>query len=150
MKQINVMPMEECHVAQVAELEKLCFSDPWSLNSIRGELDNRLSFWLVAVENGAVAGYIGSQSAGGETDIMNVAVSPVFRGRGIASVLIEALLFHMRQNGMEAVTLEVRESNAPAIKLYEKYGFSQVGLRPNYYFHPRENAIIMRKELSEL
>ena len=149
MKTIQIIEMEESHVAAVADLEKICFSDPWSENSVAGELKNPLSYWLVAMDGGMLAGYIGSQSAGGESDIMNVAVKPEYRGRGIAVRLIDALTAELRRRGMEAITLEVRESNLPAIQLYEKLCFKAVGLRPNYYFHPRENAIIMRKELKE-
>ena len=74
-----IMNMKPEHVPQVAELEKLCFSDPWSESSVASELENALSYWLVAVENERVAGYIGSQTVMGETDMMNVAVHPEHR-----------------------------------------------------------------------
>ena len=134
-------------VSAIAELEKLCFSDPWSENSIASEVDNRLSYWLVAEVDGIVAGYVGSQTVLDAADMMNLAVSPVYRRRGIGQALVNALVEHLRQNEVIALLLEVRVSNAPAIALYESLGFEQVGRRPKYYHNPREDALIMRKEL---
>ena len=138
--------MNPAHVAQIAELEKICFSDPWSERSIASELDNKLAFWLVAVEGDTVAGYIGSQTVMDETDMMNVAVHPDFRRRGIAEALVTGLVEELKNNGSHCLTLEVRASNAPAIALYEKLGFSEIGRRKNYYRNPREDALILRKE----
>ena len=136
--------MEQSHVAPIAALEKLCFSDPWSENSIAYELTNRLSYWLVAVENGEVVGYIGSQSVLGESDMMNVAVHPDHRRKGIAEALVLALAKDLKERDNVCLTLEVRVSNAPAIALYEKLGFTQVGRRPNYYRNPKEDALILK------
>ena len=138
--------MNASHVAQIAELERICFSDPWSENSIASELDNKLAFWLVAMDGETVAGYIGSQTVMDETDMMNVAVHPDFRRKGIAEALINALIDNLKQMESRCLTLEVRASNAPAIALYEKLGFSEIGRRRNYYRNPREDALILRKE----
>ena len=140
---IEIIPMNETHVAAVAALEKACFSDPWSENSVRGELSNELSLWLVAVENGAVLGYVGSQTVLGEADMMNIAVEENSRRRGIARALVEELVSRLPAH---CLTLEVRSSNMPAIRLYESMGFQQIGLRRNYYRNPREDALILRKE----
>ncbi len=134
------------HVPQVAELEKLCFSDPWSEQSIASELDNVLALWYVALDDDRVVGYIGSQTVCGETDVMNIAVHPDYRRRGIGQILIEELIREVKNLGSISLTLEVRSSNAPAVSLYEKLGFSQVGLRKNYYRNPKEDAYILRKE----
>ena len=134
------------HVAQIAELEKICFSDPWSERSISSELENSLSYWLVALEGDTVAGYIGSQTVMGETDMMNVAVHPDHRRKGIAEALVIGLVEALKKQGSHCLTLEVRASNEPAKKLYEKLGFSQIGKRPGYYRNPREDALILRKE----
>ena len=134
------------HVPQVAELEKLCFSDPWSEQSIASELDNVLALWYVALDGDRVVGYIGSQTVCGETDVMNIAVHPDYRRRGIGQILIEELIREVKNLGSISLTLEVRSSNAPAVSLYEKLGFSQVGLRKNYYRNPKEDALILRKE----
>ena len=138
--------MNSDHVSQVAELEAICFRDPWSERSVASELENPLSFWLVAVEEDRVAGYVGSQTVMGESDMMNVAVHPDFRRRGIAEKLIADLVDGLKARNSRCITLEVRASNAPAIALYEKLGFQQIGLRKNYYRNPRENALILRKE----
>ena len=138
--------MKREHVAQIAQLEKLCFSDPWSERSIASELDNKLAFWLVATEGETVAGYIGSQTVMDETDMMNVAVHPDFRRQGIAEALVKALVENLKKMGSHCLTLEVRASNAPAIALYEKLGFHEIGRRKNYYRNPREDALILREE----
>ena len=134
------------HVAQVAALEKLCFSDPWSENSVASELNNPLSFWLVAVDGDRVAGYVGSQTVMDETDMMNVAVHPDFRKQGIATALIVGLVEELRKRGSRCLTLEVRASNENAISVYRKLEFGEVGRRKNYYRNPREDALILRKE----
>ena len=138
--------MNESHVAQIAELEKICFSDPWSENSVASELNNPLSVWLVAEENGIVCGYVGSQTVLDETDMMNIAVHPDFRRKGIAAALIAELVRLLKERGSRILRLEVRESNAPAISLYETMGFTQLGFRKNYYRNPKENALILGKE----
>ena len=143
---IQLQRMAEAHVSQIAELEKLCFSAPWSRNSVASELNNPLSLWLVATDADTVAGYIGSQSVMGEADMMNVAVHPDYRRKGIGKQLVEALVASLKDNGVYSLTLEVRASNEPAISLYDQLGFTQVGRRPNYYRDPREDALILRKE----
>ena len=141
-----IVKMNEGHVKAVAELEKICFSDPWSENSVASELKNKLALWLVAEEEGRVAGYIGSQTCGDESDVMNVAVHPDLRRKGIAETLVNALVDELKAIESRCLTLEVRASNVPAISLYEKLGFAEVGRRKNYYRNPREDALIMRKE----
>lgn len=133
----------------VAQLEIACFSDPWSEKSIASEVDNPLSYWLVADDNGTIAGYVGSQSVLDAADMMNLAVAPAYRRKGVAQALVNALVEHLQSNGVIALLLEVRISNEPAIALYEKMGFEQVGRRPKYYHNPREDALILRKELSK-
>lgn len=143
---IEYVAMTEAHVAAVAELERICFSDPWSEKSVASELENPLSLWLVALDGDALAGYVGSQTVCGETDMMNVAVSPDHRRCGVAQELILALVEALKAQESHALTLEVRRSNEPARRLYEKLGFEQVGLRKNYYRNPKEDALILRKE----
>ena len=140
---IEIIPMNESHVAAVAELEKQNFSEPWPEIAVRSELTNQLALWLVAVEDGVVVGYVGSQTVLQEADMMNIAVGEGFRRRGIARMLVEELI---RRLDAYQLTLEVRASNAPAIALYESLGFTQVGLRKNYYHKPKEDALILRKE----
>ena len=141
-----ITKMLQCHVPQIAELEKLCFNDPWSENSIASELDNRLSCWLVAIADDKVVGYVGSQTVLGETDMMNIAIHPENRKQGIATELIGALIEALNERGSHSLMLEVRASNEPAKSLYLKLGFEVVGIRKNYYRNPREDALILRKE----
>ena len=138
--------MKAEHVPQVAALEKLCFADPWGEMSIASELQSIWSYWVVAIDGEQLVGYIGSQSSIDETDIMNMAVHPDWRRRGIAEKLITCLIEELKKRGSHALMLEVRASNAPAIALYEKLGFQQVGRRKNYYRNPKEDALILRKE----
>ena len=141
-----ITKMLQCHVPQIAELEKICFNDPWSENSIASELDNRLSCWLVAIADDKVVGYVGSQTVLGETDMMNIAIHPDYRKQGIATELISALIEALNERGSHSLMLEVRASNEPAKSLYLKMGFDVVGVRKNYYRNPREDALILRKE----
>ena len=138
--------MTDAHVSQVAQLEKICFSDPWSEKSIEAELSCRLSLWLVALEEDKVVGYVGSQTVIDQTDMMNIAVHPEYRRQGIAEKLIAALVDELKAKGSLGLMLEVRASNLPAVSLYEKLGFAQVGRRPNYYRNPKEDALILKKE----
>ena len=143
---MKIVNMNESHVAQVAELEKICFSDPWSDQSVASELVNPLSCWLVAEEDGVVAGYVGSQTVIDESDMMNVAVHPDHRRKGVAEALVTELVEALKLRGSLRLTLEVRASNEPAKSLYEKLGFCQVGVRKNYYRNPKEDALILQKE----
>lgn len=146
MSDIEILAMAKGHVAAVADLEKLCFSEPWSEKSVASELENPLSLWLVAAEGEKVLGYVGSQSVLGEADMMNLAVVPEARRRGIGEKLVLALVDALRAKEVHSLTLEVRASNEGAKALYEKLGFMEVGKRPNYYVKPKEDALILRKE----
>ena len=143
---MEIVKMTADYVPQVAQLEQLCFSAPWSENAIAGELKNPLSCWLVAVDGEKVCGYVGSQAVLSEADMMNIAVCPSCRRQGVARRLVEQLIAELKNAGNYQLTLEVRASNAPAIALYEQLGFQQVGRRPKYYTKPTEDALILRKE----
>ena len=144
---MEIIRMNESHVASVAAIEKECFGrDAWSERSVAGELTNALALWLVAVEGETVAGYVGSQTVCNETDMMNVAVTADYRRRGIGEQLVTALVEELKAMDSHCLTLEVRASNTPAQALYEKLGFKEVGRRPKYYQNPREDALILRKE----
>jgi len=138
--------MDEGHVAQIAQIETECFSDPWSVRSITSELNNPLSLWFVAMNGEEVVGYVGSQSVLDEADMMNLAVSGLYRRQKIGEQLVELLIENLKKRAVKSLSLEVRISNEPAIRLYEKMGFVQVGRRPKYYTNPREDALILRKE----
>ena len=144
---MEIVKMKEGHVASVASIEKECFGrEGWSERSVAGELTNALALWLVAEEDGTVAGYVGSQTVCGETDMMNVAVTADFRRRGIGELLVTALVEELKAIDSHCLTLEVRASNTPAQAMYEKLGFVEIGRRPRYYQNPKEDALILRKE----
>ena len=143
---IEYLLMNSSHVQSIADLEKRCFSDPWSVNSITSELNNPLSLWVVALDGDTLVGYVGSQTVLGWADMMNLAVSPEYRRQGVGEELVEQLMNHLRAKEASCLTLEVRASNDPAIALYRKLGFVEVGRRPNYYHNPKEDALILRKE----
>ena len=142
---MKIVPMEAAHVPQIAALEQRNFSAPWDEKSLLSELNNPLSLWLVALDGDKVAGYVGSQSVLGESDMMNLAVDPARRRQGVGKALVERLLWELAEDN-HCLTLEVRASNAAAIALYEKLGFRQVGRRPHYYLSPPEDALILRKD----
>ena len=144
---MRIVKMQPEHVAAVAEMERQCFSDPWSEKSVASELDNPLSLWLIAEADGVVAGYVGSQTVLDSSDMMNLAVSQDFRRQGIGEQLVNSLTEALAEKGVKTLLLEVRISNEPAKQLYQKLGFEIVGKRPRYYEKPREDALILRKEL---
>ena len=143
---IQYVTMEKNHIEQIADLEKACFSDPWSVASIASELNNPLSLWIVALDDDYVVGYVGSQTVLDGADVMNLAVSEQYRRQGIARDLMLLLEEQLKKKGVRMLALEVRVSNSAAIALYESMGFCQVGRRPRYYSNPREDAFILRKE----
>ena len=135
---IAIVPMTEDHVAAIAVLESLCFSDPWSEHALREELDNPCARFLVATDNGAVVGYLGCHHIAGEGFIANVAVHPDHRRRGIARLLVQAA----QAESVSRLMLEVRASNTAAIALYRSLGFTEDGIRPRFYTHPTEDAVL--------
>lgn len=137
------------NIAEIWELEKICFDDPWSYNSFERELDNNISVYIVArtVETRKVVGYGGIWLMYDYADITNIAVSPESRRLGLGGKILELLVDISREKNMESINLEVRASNIPAIKLYEKYGFIKNGLRKRYY-KGKEDAVLMTKTLN--
>ncbi len=146
---VRIVPMNGDHLDEIAALERVCFPDPWSRNMLAEELDNALAAFLVALDKqGAVAGYAGLHVVLDEGYILNVAVRPDCRRRGVAGQLLQVFLDFARGNRLAFLTLEVRASNYAAIALYGSRGFRGVGRRKNYYEHPREDAVIMTLDLS--
>lgn len=137
--------MEMRDLPEVVEIEKEIFSIPWSLKSFQESLINKNTLYMVAVENEKIIGYAGMYISFEEGDISNMAVASGYRRRGIATKLLLEIIRRAYQKGVTDVTLEVRETNAGAISLYEKLGFQEVGIRKNFYEKPIENALIMWK-----
>ena len=141
----EIVPMDRGHVDQIAELERACFSTPWSETQLEDALYNDNACFIVAEDGeGGVLGYAGLTTVLDEGYINNIAVEEHARKHGVASALLDCFVRFAAVN-LAFLTLEVRKSNAAAISLYEKFGFQQVGLRKGFYSHPREDAIIMTR-----
>lgn len=148
MKNYKLVPMDRSHIKEIAQIERECFSDPWSEASLTEELYNPLASFIVAQRpDGAVLGYAGLHAVMDEGYIDNIAVREDYRGNGIADDLMDVFIRYGREH-LAFLTLEVRPSNEPAIQLYYKHGFAQVGRRKDYYQHPKEDAIIMTLEFN--
>ena len=139
---MNIRPFAAAHVPALAQIERLCFSTPWSETALAEELTNPHARFLVAEKDGAAVGYVGCLFVAGEGDITNVAVHPAHRRQGIAARLVEALLAAAKAERITAIHLEVRAGNVPAIALYEAHGFCSDGVRPGFYTRPTEDAVL--------
>lgn len=144
---MEIVNAQAAHIAQIYEIEKANFSSPWSLDALRSQLNQDRYVFLAAVDEGEVLGYVGLMFVLDEGYISNIAVSENHRRKHIADLLISALEESAREKGLSFMSLEVRESNTPARRLYEKHGFKDVGLRKRYYCDPMEDAVISSKEL---
>lgn len=142
-KNIMIRDMEEKDIYQMAELEQIVFSDPWSEESFRFALHNASDIYLIAEEEDIMLGYCGLRSIAGEGHIMNICVHPEFRGKGIGRMLAQMLIKRGREAGDGSFTLEVRKNNLRALTLYKKLGFIEAGIRKDYYNKPKDDAIIM-------
>ncbi len=149
-KKVRIVPMTDEHLDAVAELERQCFTVPWSRRMLSEELENDCAALLVALDeaDGSVAGYAGLLVVADEGYITNVAVRPECRRAGVASQLLDVFVRFAQGNRLAFLTLEVRASNYGAIALYGSRGFRGVGRRKNYYEHPKEDAIIMTREFA--
>ena len=140
----EIKRLSEENSAAVAEIEKLCFSHPWSEATVSSEIKSGFADFFGAFSEDELVGYIGGRTICGETEIFNVAVAPKFRRKGIADALIKKFIEAVREKETQVIFLEVRTSNLGAINLYEKNGFVFCGIRKDYYTDPKENAILMR------
>jgi len=141
--------MSDSDLQQVHEIERQCFTAPWSIDSFRYELTNKMTILLVASLNEYIVGYVCLRTIVDVTHLLNIAVHPKFRERGIATWLLTRALEELKSSGHGSrfLTLEVRESNIPAINLYRKFGFEVIGRRKDYYHSPREDAVLMGRSL---
>ncbi len=146
---IVIADANESHVPGIHAIETECFSEPWPEQVILSQLPDDTHVFLTALEDGQVVGYVNMMYVIDEGYIGNVAVAGCARRRGIADRLIDALQEKAEALQLAFMTLEVRESNVPAIGLYAKHGFRQVGVRKNYYTKPKENAVLMTVYLKE-
>lgn len=137
--------MTRDHTAALAELEQVCFSQPWSQKALEEEIQNPDACFFTAVEGEAVLGYAGMHCPCEDCYMDNIAVFPEYRNRGVAAALLEALLEEAKRRGGEFLSLEVRPSNTGAVRLYGKLGFRQEGRRKSFYTDPQEDALLLTK-----
>lgn len=143
-QKINITDLRSEDVEKVAEIEKMCFSKPWSENSFKNALNDSNSKFFVARLDSDIVGFSGMYiAAGAEGYVYNIAVNPLFRKKGIGTILTKKLIDYAKENNLEFLSLEVRKSNNSAISVYEKCGFEKVGTRKNFYESPVEDALIM-------
>ena len=147
MNSVLIRGMNKDDIDQIVEIEKKCFSLPWSREAFINELKNELAYYQCAEFGGIIVGYMGMWKVIDECHITNVAVLPEYRKNKIASMLIEKMVNICKCSEIVNMTLEVRESNIAAINLYKKFGFFSVGKRPKYYQIPTEDAVIMWKKI---
>ena len=148
MLDLTIAEMAREHLESIAELEAICFSQPWSYKSLEEELDNDTAYFFVALVGERVAGYIGVFVVCESCFVSNIVVHPDFRRQGIGTALLKMAALTADAMSTEFISLEVRKSNDAAIALYEKMGFEEMGLRKNFYRNPTEDALIMTKIFS--
>ena len=142
----EILPIAEEQLCAVAEIERLCFSEPWSEDSLR-MLTRDGAIGFVAVVDGKVAAYGGMLCVLDEGQITNIATHPQFRRRGLGAAIVRALSGYAENNGITSIFLEVRESNQAARSLYTAAGFEKIGMRKRFYRAPVEDAVLMRRSI---
>lgn len=145
MTEFQIVPMGEEHLDALAQVDALCFSDPWTRDGLKAELSSGTACFAAAVKNGAAVGCVGMHCVCGECYIDKVCVAPDCRRKGIAEALVQYLIDDALKHQAEFITLEVRAGNGPAIALYTKLGFAPVGVRRNFYSGPKEDALLMTR-----
>lgn len=141
---VTIRLMEERDLDAIMEVEKQCFTLPWSREAFYNELhQNRFAHYLVLEEDDNVIGYCGAWLVVDEAHITNIAVLPAYQGRGLGKVLLSSMIEECKLRAIERMTLEVRESNLVAQSLYKKLGFVEGAIRKNYYSDNQEDAIVM-------
>lgn len=146
MKTETVSRIELCDIPELAELEKECFSVPWSEAALNILLSDH-AFGLKKSVDGKIVAYVGVMFVENEAQVLNLASLPAYRKQGYARELLKELFSEIAKIGCDTLTLEVRESNIPAYNLYKSVGFSEIGKRKEYYSAPKEAAIIMEIRL---
>ena len=138
---------ERADVPALARIERRCFSDPWSERGIQESIQSETTVALVAENAEGEMGYLMARLSGEEGEILNLAVLPGYRRRGLGRRLLEQGLALLVGRGVREAYLEVRESNQAARDLYLGFGFRPVGMRPHYYRNPAEDALVLRARL---
>ena len=142
---IVIEKAKACNLQEIADIEKEIFSTPWSLKNITDTFKNENNWFFVGkdLESGEIVGHICLETVLDEGILTSIAVKEKYRNKGIAKKLMDSFIDEAKNRNIAFINLEVRASNAPAIALYEKYGFEKVGTRKNYYSKPTEGALLM-------
>lgn len=147
MSDVAIRPVRPEDLPRIMEIERASYTAPWPEASFRGLLRRPDASILIAELDGQIVGYAACWAVYEQGELGNIAVAPEYRGRGIAKRLMDAVIEDMRERGVRELFLEVRVTNEVARRLYERYGFEEIGWRPDYYTAPVEDAIVMRKRL---
>ena len=145
---IEITTLKEQHLDDVAALESISFSEPWSRQAFADTINNEEFIYLVALSENKIVGYAGCVIALDEGNITNIAVDVEYRRMGIADELMKQLSLLLAKKDVRYIFLEVRESNEAAQALYKKCGYEEIGIRKNFYRKPQENAIVMKLDIS--
>lgn len=147
-QEINIRPMRERDIPEIGNIERLCFPSPWTSQLFALELKREgfAYYWIIELKD-KVVGYAGYWKIQDEAHIVTFAIHPLYRGRGLGKILLDYILKDIQNRGIKKVTLEVRESNKVAQRLYEKFGFKKIAIRPRYYQDKNEDAFIYWKIL---
>ncbi|WP_411676405.1 ribosomal protein S18-alanine N-acetyltransferase [Caproicibacter sp.] len=140
---LKLVPMAPRHLDRLAELERLCFAQPWTRDGLAAELSSDTAVFLTAESGGEIVGYAGMHCVCGECYVDNIAVFPAFRRRGVGRALTRGLIGRARGRNAEFLSLEVRPSNTAAVALYQSLGLRPAGRRKNFYRNPTEDALIL-------
>ncbi|WP_036577179.1 ribosomal protein S18-alanine N-acetyltransferase [Oceanobacillus picturae] len=144
MSEITIRKMEIADVDQVMEVERVSFTTPWTTDIFYQEIvDNQYAYYYVIEWNGRIVGYVGTWVVLEDAQVTNIAIMPELRGNKLGEKLFQYMLLQVKLIGATRLSLEVRESNIPAQKLYRKFGLVPGGIRKNYYTDNQEDAIVM-------
>lgn len=146
---VTIRPATAADVAAIAQIEKQCFSDPWSEESFRSLVEGAHALFLVAISpDGRVVGYTASIDVREDAELLNVAVNLDWRRQGIGALLLDSIIAALLEKQVKTLYLEVRESNVAALALYKSREFRELSLRRNYYRRPVENALVLSLDLA--
>ena len=143
---IEIQKMKQEHLEQIQDILLTDFDEFWNAGVLKNELQNTLSVYIVALNQGEVVGYAGLWQPDDEGHVTNIVTKKDKRGNNIGTLMLEEIINIAKNKNMKSITLEVNVNNNIAINLYKKYGFKEVGTRPKYY-NNTDDAIIMTKEI---
>lgn len=147
MDNLRVCKMEESYLEEVLEINNICFNPPLTSDSLKKEIENKFSKYIVAIKEGKVIGFAALWLIIDEVDIINIAIHPDYRGIGASNLLMDGVINLCKEHKIPSITLEVRSNNEVAKNLYKKYGFKEEGIRKNYYGDNLDAIIMWKKDV---